>query len=352
MTISIHKTFHLLGTILIVFIGLYFGKPVLSIGLSALLLSFMIYPLASKIESWGVGRITAAILAMGGLFTLINGCIYLFSNQILNLLGDFDQFQLKLSMLLQNVVDFFNHKIEIIPTFKQQEIVDAGQALMKDSGLNMMSVTVNNLFGVFSGGVMIFVCCFLLLIYRGGLRKILVLMAEEGNRKQMSAMIGEIQQVGQQYLLGMGIVVVILGVANSVILLLFGLEHAILFGLLAAVLAIIPYVGTALGAAIPVLFAFFTKDSIWIPLGIAGCFWCVQLAESNVLSPKIVGAQLKINALTAIVTLFIGGYLWGVAGMILFLPLTAIFRVMCNYIEPLKPIGLLMSDDLYQIRRK
>jgi predicted PurR-regulated permease PerM len=282
----------------------------------------------------------------------VAGLVYLFSNQIINLLGDFDQFQAKLSVLMPNVVDFLNQKVRIIPRFQEEEIVDAGQNLLKESGLNVMSMTVNNTFSIVSGAVMTFVCAFLLLIYRGGLKKVLVSMAQNDYKKQTESMIYEVQKVGQQYLLGMSIMILILSIANSTILILFGLEHPILFGLLAALLAIVPYVGTTLGAAIPVLFAFFTKESIWIPLGIAASFWFVQLIESNVLSPKIVGTHLKINALTAIIALFIGGYLWGIIGMALFLPLTAIFRVFCKYFEQLEPIAMLMSDDLYQISLK
>jgi len=215
-----------------------------------------------------------------------------------------------------------------------------------------MSMTVNNTFSIVSGALMIFVCDFLLLVYRGGLEQVLVFIAQDNDKKQMAATIHEVQKVGQQYLLGMSIMIVILSIKNSIILIFFWLEHSILFALLAALLAIVPDVGTTLGAAKPVLFVFFTKDSIWILLGIAASFWFVQLSESNVLSPKIVGTHLRINALTAIIALFIGGYLWGIIGMALFLPLTASFRVFCKYFERLKPIAMLMSDDLYKISSK
>ena len=93
-----------------------------------------------------------------------------------------------------------------------------------------------------------------------------------------------------------------------------------------------------------------TKESIWIPVGIAACFWGIQAIEGNFLNPKIVGGKLNINVLAAILSLIVGGYLWDIAGMILFLPFAAIFKVFCSYFEELKPLDQLMGDELYEAR--
>jgi len=113
-------------------------------------------------------------------------------------------------------------------------------------------------------------------------------------------------------------------------------------------LSIVPYVGTALGAIIPVLYAFVSYDSLWPVLAVAILFWAVQLITDNYLSPKIVGGSLNINALAAILSLIIGGLVWGVAGMILFLPFTAMLKVFCEEYEELKPIALLIGNQIYK----
>ncbi|MDX1373493.1 MAG: AI-2E family transporter, partial [Nitrososphaeraceae archaeon] len=118
-----------------------------------------------------------------------------------------------------------------------------------------------------------------------------------------------------------------------------------LFGFLAATLSIIPYIGTTLGATIPVLYAFMSHDSLFIPLAVAILFWAIQLIESNFLSPKVVGSSLNVNPLAAILSLIIGAAVWGVAGMILFLPLTAMLKVFCQEFDELKPIAMLINDE-------
>ncbi len=88
-------------------------------------------------------------------------------------------------------------------------------------------------------------------------------------------------------------------------------------------------------------------DSPWKAIAVAILFWGVQLIADNFLTPKIVGGNLKINALAAILSLFIGAAVWGVAGMILFLPFAAMLKVVCEEFEVLKPIAQIIGSQNY-----
>ena len=166
----------------------------------------------------------------------------------------------------------------------------------------------------------------------------------KGKRENALTMLRNVQQVGQKYLLGMATIIFILGFVNSIGLWIIGLDNPFLFGFLAACLVIIPYVGTFIGAAIPVLYAFVTFDTVWPAVAVVVFFWGVQVIESNFLTPKIVGGSLKINALTAILSIIVGASVWGMAGMILFLPFAAMLKVVCEQYEELKPIALLIGE--------
>jgi predicted PurR-regulated permease PerM len=144
----------------------------------------------------------------------------------------------------------------------------------------------------------------------------------------------------------MFLLIIILGFANSIGLLIIGIDSPFLFGFLAAILSIVPYIGTTIGATIPVLYALMSSDSIWVPVAVMVLFWSIQTIESNFLSPKIVGSSVNVNALVAILSLLIGASVWGIAGMILFLPFAAMLRVVCEEFEQLKPIAMLISDDI------
>ena len=161
-------------------------------------------------------------------------------------------------------------------------------------------------------------------------------------------MFKSVQQVGQKYLSGMILLIIIIGLANSIGLWIIGIDNPFLFGFLAAVLSIVPYVGTALGAIFPILYAFVSYDTLWPAIAVAILFWAIQLISDNFLSPKIVGGSLQVNALTAILSLIVGALVWGVAGMILFLPFAAMLKVFCEEYEELKPIALLIGNENYK----
>jgi predicted PurR-regulated permease PerM len=141
----------------------------------------------------------------------------------------------------------------------------------------------------------------------------------------------------------MVIVYIMVGVLNSIGLLALGIEHAILFGMLTAIMTIIPYVGIILSALLPISIAWITRDSMWYPLGVIAVFTFVQYLEANIIFPSVVGSQLNISTWATLVAILAGGLLWGVAGMILFIPFLGILKLFSNEIESWKPINIILS---------
>ena len=325
---------------------LYFGSIFLIPIAMALLISLILYPVCLWIESFRIGRVLATVIVLVLVLALVSGIFIVSSKEIASIVRGLSDFEIKLKDISNAVISFLNDRVSILPRIDQNDVVDQGHEMVKKSGGSIVTNTLSQTGHIISGFVMTLVYTFLLLIYRSGLKKTAKQFAGDSDRDAIENMIMEIQKVGKNYLLGMSIMILILGTTNAIVLLVFGLDNAIFFGFLAAFLAIIPYVGTLTGAMIPVIYAFMTTDSLWTPLGIALSFWLIQFIESNFLTPRIVGGNLNLNALAAIVALILGGYLWGVAGMVLFLPLTAMFRVFCSYYQPLLPVSNLLGDEL------
>jgi predicted PurR-regulated permease PerM len=141
----------------------------------------------------------------------------------------------------------------------------------------------------------------------------------------------------------MGIVYLVVGTLNSIGLLLLGVPHAIFFGYTAAILTFIPYVGIMVGALLPMAMSWITYNSIWYPISVVLLFSLVQYLEANVIFPLAVSNKLKINALATISAIFIGGIIWGVAGMILFVPFLAIAKLIVDNSPKLKTWSVLLG---------
>jgi predicted PurR-regulated permease PerM len=343
MNLSFQRLFFAIGTVIALFAALILAKSVLIPISFALLISFILLPLSKRLESWGMSRIIGALFSILTMILIISGSIYLFSTQIMGLSEEFGHFQNRIISAFSDATVYLNRNVNIMPNLEPHELPDRIKGWLSDSTGLLVSKTFSTTATFLTGLLGTIIFTFLFLIYRNGLTQAIIRFSPEANRERVFRMFKSVQQVGKKYLFGMILLIFIIGTANSLGLWIIGIDNPILFGFLGSALSIIPYVGTTFGAIIPMLYAFVSSDSLWPVIAVAFLFWSVQLVTDNFLSPKIVGGSLNINALAAILSLIIGALVWGVAGMILFLPFTAMLRIVCEEYEELQPIAMLIG---------
>ncbi len=137
----------------------------------------------------------------------------------------------------------------------------------------------------------------------------------------------------------------ILAICNTIALSIIGLQQALFFGVLAGMLNIIPFIGSMVGSAIPIMVLLLTRESYGAPIAAAIYFLSIQLVESYFLTPNITGNKVKLNPMATIMALLLGALVWGVAGMILFIPFLGILKVVFDNIEPLRPYGYIIGKE-------
>ena len=348
MKLSFQKVFYALATVFVLFAILILAKSILIPLGFALLMAFILFPLTKKFESWGMNKILAAFLSILTVILIIGGGIFLFSTQLIELSKEFSKFQDRIIRAFADVTVYINKNVNIISNLEKNELSDKIKDWINDSKGLLISKTFTTTTTFLAGLLGTIIFTFLILIYRKGLTQAFIGFSPEDKRERVLNMFKSVQKVGQKYLSGMILLISIIGLANSLGLWIIGIDNPFLFGFLGAVLSIVPYVGTASGAIIPILYAFVSYDSLWPVIAVAILFWAVQLISDNFLSPKIVGGSLDINALAAILSLIFGALVWGVAGMILFLPFAAMLKVICEEYEELKPIALLIGNQNYK----
>lgn len=352
MKISFRRLFFILSFLIGLVAIMMLAEAVLIPLSMALLISFILFPVVKKLESWGLNKPFSAFFSLLLLFGILGGGITLFSAEIMDLIDQVYNLTGKIMAAFSDLVVMFNNQVNFIDDLNKEELVANGKDWLKQSSGSMIKRTFDNTTSFLTGLVSAIIFSFLFLIYRVGLTKAFIAFGDSDNESKILRMLKNIQKVGQKYLSGMFILILILGFANSIGLWIIGIDSPFLFGFLAAFLAIVPYIGTLIGAIIPILYAFMTSDSLWVPLAVIALFWVVQLVESNFLNPKIVGSSLNVNPLFAILSLLIGASIWGVAGMILFLPFAAILKVFCEEFEQLRPVAMLISSDVGENKEK
>ena len=187
---------------------------------------------------------------------------------------------------------------------------------------------------------------FFLTLYQDKFKEFIRLIAKDGKNDKALLVVKKVSLVSQKYVIGIFLDVLILSVLNSTGFLILGLQHAILFGVLASVLNIIPYIGVLIGSALPIMMALLTKDSMSYAIAAGGICIVVQFLDNNFITPYVVGSSVSINPLTATLVLIASALIWGIPGMVLCLPLTGMAKVVCDNIESMKPYGYLLGEEV------
>ncbi len=341
---SSKKVFFALASVILIFGIMYIASGILIPFAFAVLGLVILYPINKWLISKGLSHLFSSLLTVIAALLILAGVLALFSTQVANVVGNIQNFTGKLSETLTNVINSINQILPEGAEIDKTQLMERGKQFIFKSGGPIIKETIGFTGDFVSGGLVTLIFLFFLLFYLKRIVEALTMLVEDKHRKKFREMLAAIQKVGQGYVTGILLLILILGVLYSLALLIWDLDYPVLFGFLAALMAIIPYVGTFIGVIIPVAYAFFTFDSIFVPLGILLTFWGIQNIEGNFLTPKIVGGSMHLNAFAAILALILGNFIWGIAGMILFLPLMAMFRIVCKYYKGLQPIAKFISD--------
>jgi predicted PurR-regulated permease PerM len=163
-------------------------------------------------------------------------------------------------------------------------------------------------------------------------------------RDQAEGVIHGIGGMLRQFALGNLLVALISAVPICLVFAFLHLQYALVLGLLAACLSLIPYIGVALALVPPLMVALLQYDSVNPFLILAATVIVVHFIAVNLLTPKLVGHRLSLNALTVTISMMFWAWLWGGFGLVLAVPITAAIKAVCDNVERLKPFGAWMGE--------
>jgi predicted PurR-regulated permease PerM len=307
--------------------------------------ALVLHPLVSRMERRGTPRwaaIGAGLLVVGALFTALAGILFF----------QLDTFLANLPQLTGGSSTGFG----AFWNWVNQQVAELGEAHRDDWWGPMvdsvpsrmapyMGTALSALFGMLFNLFIIPVFAALLLYNRTTYVAALTALVAPEWRPRLPGLLQKVVGNYARFIMGMVQVYLIVGTLNSVGFLLLGVPNAILFGMLTAVATMIPYAGIILSALLPITLAWTTTGSIWIPVGVITVLAVVQYLEANLIFPKVVGGKLGLNTMASLLIIFAGGLLWGVAGMILFLPLASILKLVSEEIPEWQALRLLLGGE-------
>lgn len=324
---------------------LYIAQDIIIPLLFSIIISIVLHPVVNVLVRWRINRVVAIIITL--VLTLLI-CTMLGAVLLSKAIG----FGESLPILVDKFTEIFNQAVHWASGYFDisSHKINAWLLKTKDGLISTNSAEIGQTIVSIGSGVMglflIPVYIFMTLFYQPLLMEFFHRVFGQRNRKEVSEVITQIKSIIQSYLVGLLLETAIIATLYSIGLSILGIEYAIILGVIGAFLNLIPYIGAIIAASLPMMVAVVTKTSPWFALLILALYVFIQFIDNNYILPKLVASKVKINALVSIVMVIGFAALWGIPGMVLSIPLTAIIKLVFDHIDSLKPWGYLLGDSM------
>jgi len=361
---------HILGTLILIIACLFWAKVVLIPIALAVLLTFLLNPIVSALHSRGLPRAPAVLVVVVLLFSVVGGIAWTVTRQLGMLAYELPRYQENLKNKISDLRELGKSGVIARVLTTINEITDelqrdppppsepqAGaklEAAPNEESEKPVAVVVQTpsvlwqlpsvLESLATAGLVIVLVIFMLIRY-ADLRARILYLAGYHRLTIATKALDEAAHRISRYLLMQSIINGSFGMAVGLGLLLIGVPYAILWGLLAAVLRFIPYVGPTIAAVLPSAVSLAAFPGWGQPLLVIGLILLLELASNMIMEPLLYGQSAGVSEVALLVAVAFWTWLWGAVGLILATPMTVCIGVLGKYIPQIEFIGVLLGDE-------
>ena len=327
----------------------------------AILLTFLLAPVATRLERWGFSRALSVICSVLFAVFTVGAIGYTFTGQLADLAGQLPQYRATIAKKLEVIrhpeigpfsraTEMISGLLEEMETSKNAPVsspVISKPSLVVEQPANTFDFVRNLLGGVISTlgtGAIVFVCVLFFLFERDDIRDRLIFLTGRDRFHTTTQALNDAGKRVSSYLLMQLIVNVTYGIPIAVGLFFIGVPNAGLWGLLCAILRFIPYLGPILGAAFPLMISFAVFEGWTQPLLTLGLFLVAELVSNNLIEPWLYASSTGLSKTAIIVSAIFWAWLWGGIGLLLATPLTVCLAVLGKYIPQLAFLDVLLGS--------
>jgi predicted PurR-regulated permease PerM len=325
----------------IIMVAIYLGQDIIVPLALAGLLAVLLRPLEQWLMRMGIPKLIAITLALTLAVLVVSAVTVLISMQLAEFSDEWPKLKRNIDHFYRDARRWIRREYSV--SYRQQaEYLKNAQSKTLETFQG--PETLGAVTGPLGTLILIPIYTFLLLYYRAMLLHFTVVLFAEEHKQRVLEVLGQIKSIIQSYMVGLLLETTAVAVLNSAGLLVLNVQYAILLGVMAAILNLVPYIGGLVATALAVMVTFISHPEIDVLLGVVGVFIAVQVIDNNFLVPFIVGSKVRINALVSIVGVLVGGALAGLSGMFLSIPAIAMMKVIFDRVDGLEPWGILLGD--------
>jgi len=341
-TAHLNQTLRILLLFVLVFGVLYFAAAVLIPLTFGAVLAMLLLPICHWLQARGFSNGAASILSLLALLLVVTAVITLLQYQLSDLADDLSKIEERVSNIIAGLKSYVKQHFGISHR-EQQKIINQQQNGGMERVAGMVTGLIGSLAGIIIDTILVMVYTFLFIFYRQHFKNFILRLFKPDNRAETAKVLDDAGKVTQHYLGGLGMMIVMLWIMYGIGFSIAGVNNAIFFAILCGILELVPFAGNITGTTITVLMALAQSGDTRIVIGVIITYGIVQLLQTYILEPLVVGDRLNINPLFTILIIVVGEAVWGIPGMILAVPLLGIFKIVCDHAEPLKDYGFLIG---------
>jgi predicted PurR-regulated permease PerM/methylmalonyl-CoA mutase cobalamin-binding subunit len=355
--------------------ALYFGRSVFVPIALAILITFLLSRLVTRLERW-IGRIAAVLVTVIAMFTIFAAASWMIGRQVIDLADKLPDYQANIATkirslrlpaggplarfsssvhALQNELvapspgpsterapggDFLTKKAPSLATPVPVKVIEGRNAIPQ-----LVQETLSAILSPLGTAALVLLLVIFMLLKREDIRGRLIRLVGQGRISTTTRAMEDAGRRVSRYLITQFLVNTCYGICVAGGLHFIGVPNAALWGLLAGVLRFIPYVGAWAGALLPVLLSFAISTNWFTPLVTIALFIVLEAIVSNFVEPWVYGANTGVSPLALIISAVFWTWLWGPVGLVLSTPITVCLAVMGRHVPRLEFLGILLSED-------
>lgn len=286
--------------------------------------------------------ISAIVVSVLGL-ALIGLILYLIGIQTTSFSEDWPAFQKQITAAFDSIQDWIAHKFGVQKHKQLTYINDLAQKSLS-TGTVIVEKMLKSITYILMLIGLTFLFTLFILIYRRQLVRFIIMCFADKHKAVVMDVVNSIQYMVKKYLIGLIIQMVLVTILSFIAYTIIGIKYNFLLAIITGIFNVLPYLGILIATVLGIFVTFATSSAanvLWVLVGMVA----VHAVDGNIIMPKIVGLQVKLNSLIVIIGLIVGESVWGVMGMFLTIPIMAIAKIIFDRVEDLKPWGYLMGDD-------
>jgi predicted PurR-regulated permease PerM len=341
------RSFALTGLfVLALFYTMYFMRSVLLPIVLALLLSYLFKPVLRSLNKWGIRPAFGAALLLLGVIAVIS---YAVSFLAAPAAGWLEKAPYGLQQLQQKMLPLRKPMEQVAMASDQIEKLTAPTDPKAPASVTVKpSRITDSILGrtqeLLLSTVLLLILLYFLLAYdEVFLSKVIKMMPTLHDKKRAVSIAHEIETHVSRYLLTVTLINIGLGIAVGTAVWLLGLSNPIMWGTMVALLNFVPYLGAFAGIIFMTIGAILSYDSLGYAMLFPASYLAIATIEGNFVTPYVMGRSLTLNPVIILLSLTFWGWMWGIVGIILAVPILAAFKIFCAHVEEMQPVAEFLS---------